>query len=86
MGSGKNVKSLLKHMGYENQDLISKDQVAVYQFDVKDNQRTEITRVLCGDYGFEAMTFYHTLQKLNDQISRIDEMEEACFQENCSED
>lgn len=82
----KNTDSFLNKMGYERQDLISREEVAVYQFDVQNRKYTKITRVLCGDYGFEAMTFYHTLEKLNHQINRIDEMEEVCFQENCSED
>lgn len=66
----------MKDPGYEEADLIKKQNVAVYQFDVTRDQRTEVSRLECGDYGFEAMTFYHTLEKLNNQIDQLENMEE----------
>lgn len=62
----------LKESDYEKEDLLSRDDINVYQFDVEDNQKTYITKLPCGDYGFEAMTFIETLQKLNDEIDRIE--------------
>lgn len=69
-------EEFLKNTGYDKEDLLECDEVAVYQFDVKENQKTRVTRLACGDYGFEAMTFYNTLEKLNQQICEIENMEE----------
>ena len=45
----------------------------VYQFDVDDSQKTTVTKLSCGEYGFEAMTFYDTLEQLNRQTMIIEE-------------
>lgn len=66
----------LRMLGYDAEDLLSAEDVAVYQFDVNEEQRTIVTKLFCGEYGFEAMTFYNTLKKLNDEISHIESMEE----------
>lgn len=66
----------MKDPEYEEADLLKKQNVAVYQFDVTKEQKTEVSRLECGDYGFEAMTFYHTLEKLNNQIDQLENMEE----------
>ncbi len=63
-------------MGYTKEDLLNREDIAVYQFDVKENKQTQVTRLVCGDYGFEAMTFYHVLSKLNEQIGEIENTEE----------
>ena len=65
-------ETFLQEFGYEPGDLVKREDVAVYQFDVDEENQTKVTRLTCGDYGFEAMTFYHTLKKLNDQIDRIE--------------
>lgn len=67
---------LLQELGYEREDLLLAENTAVYQFDVKENHRTQVTALPCGDYGFEAMTFYKTLEKLNSQITSIESGEE----------
>lgn len=72
----KEKKSFLENAKYEEEDLLKRDEVAVYQFDVKQNQKTQVTKLICGDYGFEAMTFYNTLEKLNQEICEIEDMEE----------
>ena len=65
-------EAFLKESDYEKEDLLSRDQINVYQFDVQENQKTKISKLPCGDFGFEAMTFYDTLQKLNQEIGRIE--------------
>lgn len=65
-------ETFLQEFGYEPGDLVKREDVTVYQFDVDEENQTKVTRLTCGDYGFEAMTFYHTLKKLNDQIDRIE--------------
>ncbi len=62
--------------GYEKEDLLSKEQIAVYQFEEGKDGKTRLTRLLCGDDGFEAMTFYQTLKKINEQIDFIEEERE----------
>ncbi len=69
-------REIMQQLQYEKEDLLQAEDVAVYQFDVKENQRTQVTELPCGDYGFEAMTFYKTLEKLNSQISQIESGEE----------
>ncbi len=61
-----------KRLGYQETDLLHKEAVAVYQFDVQPDNKTMVTELSCGDYGFEAMTFYHTLKAMNEQINTIE--------------
>ena len=68
-------EALLRKFGYEPEDLLKREDVAVYQFDVGEDNLTRVTRLPCGDYGFEAKTFYDTLKKLNDQIDGIERTE-----------
>lgn len=68
-----NRKITGEKLGYEECDWINKDKVNVYQFDVGDDQQTTVTKLPCGEFGFEAMTFYRTLEELNRQIRIIEE-------------
>lgn len=70
------VEKFLETSEYGEADLLARQDVAVYQFDIQENQKTRVTKLACGDYGFEAMTFYKTLEKLSDQIKEIEGMEE----------
>ena len=65
--------SIADKLGYEEYDWIERDKVNVYQFDVDDSQKTTVTKLSCGEYGFEAMTFYDTLARLNRQSEIIEE-------------
>lgn len=62
----------LEESDYEQEDLLSRNQINVYQLDVQENQKTRIRKLPCGDYGFEAATFYDTLKNLNEEIERIE--------------
>ncbi len=62
--------------GYQKEDLLSKEQVAVYQFEEGKDGKTRLTRLPGGDDGFEAMTFYQTLKKINEQIDFIEDERE----------
>lgn len=73
----KEKELFLKQYNYEQKDLISREKVALYQFDVKENQRTQVTKIPCGDYGFETITFYDTLKHINDQIDEIENLKNA---------
>ena len=65
--------SIAEKLGYEKCDWIERDKVHVYQFNVDDNQKTTVTKLSCGEYGFEAMTFYDTMEQLNRQTMMIEE-------------
>ena len=69
----KNKAAFLKESEYAEEDLLSRDNIQVYQFDVQENHKTKIQQLPCGDYGFEAMTFYDTLQKMSEEIDRIED-------------
>ena len=59
--------TLMNRYDFEPDDLISADNVAMYQFDVQENGRTAVRRLSCGAYGFEVPTFYEALKDLLDQ-------------------
>lgn len=67
-----NKKELLEKLNYDNDDLISSDDIEVYQFTVKDNE-TKIERLKCGTYGFHAPTFHNALQDMLEQTENINE-------------
>lgn len=58
---------------YDEQDILNESDINVYQFCVEEHQKTQIMKLPCGDYGFEALTFIDTLQKLNKEIRRIED-------------
>ena len=68
----KDQDAFLQASDYEKEDLLDRDNISVYQFDVQENHRTKIQQLSCGDYGFEAMTFYDTLKKMSDEIDQIE--------------
>ena len=73
LASSKNREVIRKKLGYEKCDWINQEKVNVYQFNVDDNQKTIVTKLPCGEFGCEAMTFYNTLENLNEQIKIIEE-------------
>ena len=73
----KNKEDFLKQYNYTKEDLLQRDIVGLYQFDVQENGKTKVTRIPCGDYGFEAITFYNILKNINDQIDEIENLKNA---------
>lgn len=69
-------ENTMKKLMYTDEDLLGREDAAVYQFEAGEKNKTTIKRLICGDYGFEAMTFYDTLSKLNNQINLIEGVEE----------
>ena len=61
---------------YEKVDLIAQERTNVYQFEVMNDRKTLVTKLPCGEYGYEAMTFYKTLRALNDQVDEIENLED----------
>lgn len=62
----------LKKIGYAKEDLLNRADVAVYQFETEAGQKTMVKPLQCGDYGFEAMTFYNTLLQMSKQTEQIE--------------
>lgn len=66
-------ETVCKKLGYEECDWIDQEKINVYQFDADDSRGTVVRKLPCGDYGFEAMTFYDTMEALNRQTMVIEE-------------
>lgn len=61
-------KLLRDKFGFWPADLLSQDDIAMYQFDVNhETGRSTISRLECGDYGFLVPTFNEALQNLLNQ-------------------
>lgn len=73
LAASSNRKAIGEKLGYEECDWIDRGKVNVYQFDVDDSHTTTVNKLPCGEFGFEAMTFYDTLEELNRQIRVIEE-------------
>ena len=65
-------EKIRKKLGYEECDQIDKEKVAVYQFAVDESGITIVSKLSCGEFGYEVMTFYNVLEKLNRQIEMIE--------------
>lgn len=63
-------------LNYDENDLLSKNDVSVYQFDVE-NGKTTIKSIPCGDYGFEVLSFYNALKEMNDEIHAINSLDKS---------
>lgn len=60
-------KPLMDKYGYTDKDLISVNDVQMFQFEKNDNQ-TDIIPLQHGEYGFVVPTFNHALQDLVDEV------------------
>lgn len=65
-------EDIASRLGYNEEDFLSEELVAMYQFDADQESGTIVKRLPCGEYGFEAATFYRTLKKLSDQVDEIE--------------
>lgn len=63
----KRQATLKKRFGFDKDDLIPVDKIAMYQFDVQSNGKTVVKALKCGVYGFEVPTFYDPLETLLEQ-------------------
>ena len=67
------AKLIMDHFDYVKDELISPNEVKVYQLQNKNNHETEITELKCTAYGFEVPSFNDALDKLMDEIYKIQE-------------
>ena len=62
-------KYLMNKYVYDEDDLISKDKVRMYQFDInKEDGFTKVTKLKSSEYGFEVPTFNKVLKKISEEI------------------
>ena len=57
-------KQLMENYQYEDADIISANDVAMYQFDVDEDGRTSTKPLTFSEYGFIVPTFNDTLRSL----------------------
>ena len=46
-------REFLDASDYDEIDLLSRDDICAYQFDVNEHQKTNVKRLPCGDYGLK---------------------------------
>lgn len=66
-----NCESVCEKFGYSEKDLLSCEQVKIYQLEVKPRGRTEIKELFCGEAGFVVPTFNNALEKIMDEAYEI---------------
>ena len=68
----KRQAEIMKRYDFAPEDLISAEDVVMYQFDVQESGRTMVRKLSCGDYGFEIPTFYDALETLLKQTGETE--------------
>lgn len=58
---------LMNEFSYEPEDLISRDNISMYQF-VKEDYRSRLEELECNKYGFVVNTFNDSLKKILDEV------------------
>ena len=67
----KDKKEVCRKLGYGSKDLLSCDDVRVYQFETKMKERTEVKELLCSEDGFVVPTFNNALDLIMDEAYEI---------------
>ena len=67
----KKQAELFKKYSYDKDDIIDKDKIRIYQFDVESNNKTVVNRLNCTKYGCEMPTF---VDFINDMSSEIEDL------------
>ena len=72
----KRKKALMKKYGYLKEDLLNPSEIGMYQFTVDhDTQKTTVTPLVPGEYGFSVPTFSKTFNDLISEIADIEDEE-----------
>lgn len=64
-------KEICERLGYEQSDLLSHDQVKVYQLSAKTRGKTEVKELHCGEDGFVVPTFNDALDNIMNEAYEI---------------
>lgn len=73
LGNNKRKIELLKNYEYDDSDILKTDDVKMYQFEVENDNKSKITALEHGEYGFIAPTFNKTLVDLLKQSREFEE-------------
>lgn len=74
LNSSNRKTNLMSQLEYEEQDLLTFNQVKIYQFEQENkNRKTLLTEVKCGEYGFAVPTFNNALDKITNEAYEIQE-------------
>lgn len=68
-----NAEEVCKKFGYSSNDLLSEEQIKVYQLKSKSGGKTEVEEMKCGKYGFAIPTFNDALDRIQDEAYAIQE-------------
>ena len=63
---------IISRLQYDIDDVISREEVRVYQVDSDENHQSLINAISCGRYGFEVKTFYDTFVSMSQEIDVIE--------------
>ena len=62
---------ICQKLGYTSKDLLTGDNVRVYQFETKMQEKTEVKELVCGENGFVVPTFNNALDLIMDEAYEI---------------
>ncbi len=68
-----NREELCRRLGYGSDDLLSREQIKVYQLRSRAKGCTEVEQLTCGEHGFEVWTFNNALDRIMDEAYVIQE-------------
>lgn len=72
LSNSKNQQELMNQFGYDKTDLISKDDIKVYEFKIVDN-KTEVNPLVLTTEGFEVPSFNDALIELANETITLSE-------------
>ena len=64
-------EEVCQELGYSSKDILACNDVRVYQFETKQQQKTEVKELLCGEDGFVVPTFNNALDSIMDEAYEI---------------
>lgn len=62
---------ICQRLGYDSKDLLTEEQVKVYQFEARKTEKTEVNELTCGEDGFVIPTFNNALNLIMDEAYEI---------------
>jgi hypothetical protein len=69
----KNAKTLMEEYNYSKEDLLNKEDVAMYQFEHCVKGKSRLKELECNKYGYVVPTFNETISGLVDEVYAFQE-------------
>ena len=67
------VEELMEEYGYQKEDLLSPEEISMYQFMPCENEKTRLEKLECTKYGFVVPTFNTALEKIVQEVYAFQE-------------